>query len=162
MCQIVNNYPINWPQRRMYGFVLHRNQNAIHWPIIGMNHFNQLKSENWNLFWISMFADCKWGGWKVEKGFEHASLLHRHVSTFDSSNTDFFFLIFSCFQISTFKLQNIELRSVCIHHHWASVTTVMCFGDLWPSWQSDSFRLGWRGFDSYRRRPLGVAVWLRS
>ena len=109
MCQIVNSYPISWPQRSIYRFVLHRNQNAIHWPIIGMNHFNKKKKRELK-FWISMFADCEWGGLKVEEGFEHASLFHRDVSTFDSSNTDFFssnFLVLK-FQPSNFKTSSYD------------------------------------------------------
>jgi len=61
MCQIVNSYPIgpiSWPQRSIYRFVLHRNQNAIHWPIIGMNHFNKKKARteilNFYVCWLRM------------------------------------------------------------------------------------------------------------
>ena len=46
----------------------------------------------------------------MEEGFEHASLFHRDVSTFDSSNTDFFssnFLVLK-FQPSNFKTSSYD------------------------------------------------------
>ena len=115
MCQIVNSYPIgpiSWPQTRLREVSIDLSCIETKMQFIGQSlewiiSINKKKREL--KFWISMFADCEWGGLKVEEGFEHASLFHRDVSTFDSSNTDFFsnFLVLK-FQPSNFKTSSYD------------------------------------------------------